>query len=74
MTKQHIMLFWGEGGEGGRGEGCSILGITGPSPSYPSFFTLLSIQTIQDLQLKGGQYLKLGKKHLITLSAHNLFL
>ena len=34
----------------------------------PSFFTLLSIKTIQDHQTE------IGKKNLITLSAHNFFI
>ena len=50
--------------------GVGVLGITGPSPSCPSFFTLLSIKNIRD----GGTIPEIGKKHLITLSAHNFFL
>ena len=54
-------------GKGGGGGG--VLGMTGPNPSYPSLF-ILSIITIRDHRT----ILETGKKHLITLSAHNFFL
>ena len=74
----------GLGGSIGGGGGGGVLGITGPSPSYPSFFILLSIKTIRDHQRgnytqnysrspAGGTIPETGKKHLITLSAHNFF-
>ena len=56
---------------GGRGGG--VLGITGPSPSYPSFFTLLTSLRGERGGGGGRNYTETGKKHLITLSAHNFF-
>ena len=47
-----------------------VLGITGPCTSYPSFVKLFQLKLLKITC--GGTIPETRKKHLITLSAHNL--